>query len=604
MKISNKLLLVLSSVTLLAGCTPAGEGGKPECPQCPECTQCETCKECEECKECPQCETCKECEECKECPECPTPHEHTFKDTWSMDENKHWKEATCDHHDITKDLGEHIDVDTNGECDVCGYTFVVVPNRYTVIWENYDGKLLEVDYDVLEGSTPEYNGEDPVRTDDEDIYIFSGWSPEVTKVTGNTRYAAQFEVNTKTYKVTWEDDAGNILKQEDVQIGHVPSFGDKDPVKESTEMVEFLFTGWDKEITRVFEDTTYKASFKAADWCVTEEQFLNALKKPENPNFKLEVKSYINGSLLETGTYEMYNGLLIEHSNENGTVYMTKDRLTIYYEDGMDQWIALSDSEFYDSKFDYMFLYDGYKLEDGIITCHFENHQYILQEDQGGDVFSKTYLTFNNTQIVSMRAEMIQKNPSIIMPYFDFTFSWGGCEDIEIPEEVLGDAKYKIVGSVYDAARTLLDSQTLTQHDYQVNVTTVVKVAKLVDNRYLLQVDCEGKSVYYDNFFQYIEDNTKEIYVKFDNSISPETIYKDSILSEVLPDVDYVFNEELHSYVYVDIDHNTTYIVQFEFGLPVSVKLYDNINEELLSKFVFSDYNSTTVIIPEHDWNY
>ena len=63
-------------------------------------------------------------------------HVHTFASTWSYDDNKHWHEATCEHTEEKKDLGDHTfdegsittapDFEKGGEktftCTVCGMT--------------------------------------------------------------------------------------------------------------------------------------------------------------------------------------------------------------------------------------------------------------------------------------------------------------------------------------------------------------------------------------------------------------------------------------------------------------------------------------------------
>ena len=47
------------------------------------------------------------------------PHEHTFANEYSHDETKHWQNATCEHTELTQNLGEHTFV--NGVCSVCNY---------------------------------------------------------------------------------------------------------------------------------------------------------------------------------------------------------------------------------------------------------------------------------------------------------------------------------------------------------------------------------------------------------------------------------------------------------------------------------------------------
>lgn len=50
-------------------------------------------------------------------------HEHTFSNIWSKNEISHWHASTCEHKNITKDLGDHVDENKDGKCDVCKYVF-------------------------------------------------------------------------------------------------------------------------------------------------------------------------------------------------------------------------------------------------------------------------------------------------------------------------------------------------------------------------------------------------------------------------------------------------------------------------------------------------
>ena len=64
---------------------------------------------------------------------------------------------------------------------------------YTVQWLNEDGTVLEEDTDVEYGYMPVYNGEVPVKTDENGkSYAFSGWDKELEPVTEDVVYTARF----------------------------------------------------------------------------------------------------------------------------------------------------------------------------------------------------------------------------------------------------------------------------------------------------------------------------------------------------------------------------------------------------------------------------
>lgn len=134
---------------------------------------------------------------------------------------------------------------------------------YTVIWQNYNGDILEIDRNVKEGSTPTYDGETPTKQGDERLsYTFAGWSPKISEVYENTTYTATYTSSINTFTVTWKNYDGSVLETDiDVPYGTMPSYDGETPKKEGTDDIIYQFTGWTPTINKVVEDITYTATF-------------------------------------------------------------------------------------------------------------------------------------------------------------------------------------------------------------------------------------------------------------------------------------------------------------------------------------------------------
>ena len=133
---------------------------------------------------------------------------------------------------------------------------------YTVTWVNDGGTVLETDENVAYGTMPEYNGETPVKEGDAQYsYTFTGWPPELSKVTADITYKAVYEQTVNEYTVTWKNWDGTVLAEKLVPYGTVPTYSGEQPVREGDAEHSYTFSGWTPEITAVTGDADYTALF-------------------------------------------------------------------------------------------------------------------------------------------------------------------------------------------------------------------------------------------------------------------------------------------------------------------------------------------------------
>ncbi len=133
---------------------------------------------------------------------------------------------------------------------------------FNVVFKDYDGTVLQTSQ-IKEGTTPTYNKSNPVRSNDENYkYEFSGWSPEITAITSNITYIAQYnKISYSNYTITFKDYDGTVLQESQVKEGTIPTYNKSNPVRQSDGNYKYAFSCWNPQLGAVTGDTTYIAQY-------------------------------------------------------------------------------------------------------------------------------------------------------------------------------------------------------------------------------------------------------------------------------------------------------------------------------------------------------
>lgn len=91
-------------------------------------------------------------------------------------------------------------------------------------------------------------------------YTFKGWDKPIVKPTCDIDYNAVFDSTINKYTITWLNDDDKVLEKKEWEYDSTPSYSGGIPTI-TKEGYKTKFIGWDKDITNVVRDMTYKAKY-------------------------------------------------------------------------------------------------------------------------------------------------------------------------------------------------------------------------------------------------------------------------------------------------------------------------------------------------------
>ena len=141
-------------------------------------------------------------------------------------------------------------------------TYNETKNKYTVVFENYDGTVLQSS-ELAYGEMPEYkSNEKPIKPDTAAVsYVWSGWDPVVEPVDGNATYTATFTESPREYQIRFLNDDYTELQKSNVEYGKKPVYEGETPTKAPTAETVYTFKEWKPEVVDVVSSATYTATY-------------------------------------------------------------------------------------------------------------------------------------------------------------------------------------------------------------------------------------------------------------------------------------------------------------------------------------------------------
>ena len=195
---------------------------------------------------------------------------------------------------------------------ICRAVYDVV-NCYEIKYYDYDDSLLKIEY-LEEGSNSEFDFDSYRNADEDHFYLFDGWDIDVVNVQHDMTVHATYRI-VNAFTVTFLNYDGTLLSTSRVPSGYDANYKGNTPERSSVTSgkykTDYIFKGWDKDLTNIHSSFSTTAQFKEDRYNYTYRSALNSLisfckagryEADENQQYMIyenKIKSGYSGSMYE-----------------------------------------------------------------------------------------------------------------------------------------------------------------------------------------------------------------------------------------------------------------------------------------------------------------
>ena len=380
----------------------------------------------------------------------------------------------------------------------------------------YEYKVMFVDWDDSIISSLTYNSGDsivvptnPTRdADNTYTYVFKSWDKEVVVCGGNTTYKALYDSTYIEYTITFVNYDDTELSSKTYHYGDTVEVP-QTPAKPSDNTYSYTFAGWDKEVTTVTGNTTYKATYTPVyieytiafnDYDGTEitsakYHYGDTVTTPANPTreadntytyvFKAWDKEVV--TVAENTTYTAtYTPTYIEYTvvfkNYDGTELLSE---TYHYGDTVTE--PTKPTKASDETYDYEFV----RWDKTVTTCDGDK-TYTAVFTPVGIEYTITFVNYDDTELSSKTyhygdtVEVPQTPAKPSDNTYSYTFAGWDKEVTTVTGNTTYKATYTPVYIEYTIAFNDYDGTEITsaKYHYGDTVTTPANPTREADNTY------------------------------------------------------------------------------------------------------------------------